>query len=575
MKLSMVFGDKTQPQRLESLDYHIWVVRDFFSKSSNDSTAHTSFTLTNAEDKTRIFETFKPNQTLKIKNILRKNDSPLVITTAPLKFKDFSPRALIRANDDLYRVASLIEILSKEKPTPQTLKDLSHSHRDLLAVKDILNDAITNTSSNDETPLPSVPEKREIKSQPREGILAFVDMPGESVQRTQSAKSAIQHAMGSIAKKKANPATSQKDQLIENLKTLLAHQLDEIYHHPDFQALESTYRGLNILLNHIDFRSSTKLTLFHSPKSNIVDTLQRNIESHSRPSLIVLPFEIETSDDLKTTEALSEIAFQHSILILSSASFDLVKNNLAVNTSNSATTNELIEKWIEIRKKPSADWISLTFNRVLLREAYQGQTSPNNPWSYYETIRAERDYLWGDSSYLLAALIAKSVAETSWPTEIMGRIWRIENLAVRTIRRNSGRNVQSCQEIKQTHDEIIKCADLGFLALASADNSDRVEIVSAPLTSTKELAGRPALPYQLLAARLTEALHDLSQYASSLEKDQQSHYYEKKMLDIIYSSGIGAALSITSNHDSILELDIQMGRSILSGAQIGLSVPIA
>lgn len=46
------------------------------------------------------------------------------------------------------------------------------------------------------------------------------------------------------------------DQMIAELDRLLGKQMDAILHHPDFQALESAWRGLKLLVDRTDFRKT-------------------------------------------------------------------------------------------------------------------------------------------------------------------------------------------------------------------------------------------------------------------------------------------------------------------------------
>src|SRR6476619_611151 len=49
------------------------------------------------------------------------------------------------------------------------------------------------------------------------------------------------------------------DALIAEIDVKLSRQIDEILHHPQFQKLESAWRGLKFLVDRTDFRENIKL----------------------------------------------------------------------------------------------------------------------------------------------------------------------------------------------------------------------------------------------------------------------------------------------------------------------------
>ncbi|WP_198361261.1 type VI secretion system contractile sheath domain-containing protein, partial [Burkholderia ubonensis] len=49
------------------------------------------------------------------------------------------------------------------------------------------------------------------------------------------------------------------DWCLADLDEQLGRQLDAILHHPAFQALESTWRGLQFLVDRTDFRQNVKI----------------------------------------------------------------------------------------------------------------------------------------------------------------------------------------------------------------------------------------------------------------------------------------------------------------------------
>ncbi|MBZ5604676.1 MAG: type VI secretion system contractile sheath large subunit, partial [Acidobacteriia bacterium] len=62
---------------------------------------------------------------------------------------------------------------------------------------------------------------------------------------------------------------------IAHIDHLLSLQLNEVLHHPKFQQLESTWRGIRYLLENSETGVNLKIKLFNSTKKEILRDLQR------------------------------------------------------------------------------------------------------------------------------------------------------------------------------------------------------------------------------------------------------------------------------------------------------------
>src|SRR5260370_31290821 len=60
------------------------------------------------------------------------------------------------------------------------------------------------------------------------------------------------------------------DGMIAEIDRRISRQLDEIMHHPEFQKLESAWRGLKFLVDRTDFRENTKLELLNCSKEDLL-----------------------------------------------------------------------------------------------------------------------------------------------------------------------------------------------------------------------------------------------------------------------------------------------------------------
>lgn len=68
------------------------------------------------------------------------------------------------------------------------------------------------------------------------------------------------------------------DRMIAEIDTKLSQQMDEILHHPDFQALEAAWRGLQLLVERTDFRENIKIELLNVSRQDLLDDFEDSPE---------------------------------------------------------------------------------------------------------------------------------------------------------------------------------------------------------------------------------------------------------------------------------------------------------
>src|SRR6476620_5125836 len=62
---------------------------------------------------------------------------------------------------------------------------------------------------------------------------------------------------------------------IAQIDALISSQLNEVMHHPDFQKLEGTWRGLRYLLNNSETGTQLKIKVFNVSKKDLLKDLQK------------------------------------------------------------------------------------------------------------------------------------------------------------------------------------------------------------------------------------------------------------------------------------------------------------
>ncbi|WP_205919807.1 type VI secretion system contractile sheath domain-containing protein, partial [Pseudomonas viridiflava] len=68
------------------------------------------------------------------------------------------------------------------------------------------------------------------------------------------------------------------DRMITEVDVKLSRQMDEILHHSEFQSLESSWRGLKLLIDRTDFRENIKVEMLSVSKQDLLDDFEDSPE---------------------------------------------------------------------------------------------------------------------------------------------------------------------------------------------------------------------------------------------------------------------------------------------------------
>lgn len=200
----------------------------------------------------------------------------------------------------------------------------------------------------------------------------------------------------------------------------LASRLNATLHHPDFQALEAAWRGVDMLVRRIE--SSEEIGLFVLDVS--LAELQADFVAHEqldqsalfrllrdrKPRLLVGNYTFgHTAADLRTLGGLAEIATRHAVSLVATAAPMLVGcDSFALHPDpddwKAKLPPEAIEVWESLRRSPHAGRVGLAAPRFLLRQPYGKAGDPIDTFPFEELSGepAHESFLWGHSAVLCA-----------------------------------------------------------------------------------------------------------------------------------------------------------------------------
>ena len=334
------------------------------------------------------------------------------------------------------------------------------------------------------------------------------------------------------------------DGYIARIDATISRQLDEILHHPRFQEIESTWRGLKYLVERCDFKANIKVEILDVAKDDLredfeesPDTTQSGLYKHlyvqeydmpgGQPvSAIIANYEFDASaQDIGLLTEVSRVsAATHAPFLASVGAKFFLKDSIdeIPKIHDLATYMDRAEyiRWKGFRESEDARYIGLTLPRFLLRLPYGKDNNPVRAFNYEEQVNAEghENYLWGNSAFAFAANMARSFKENGWCVQIRGPEsgGKVENLPIHLY--DAGRGLQSKipTEILIPETRELEFAELGFIPLSYYKNSDFACFFSAnsaqkpaeyeteEATANSRVNAR--LPYIFLVSRLAHYL---------------------------------------------------------------------
>nr|WP_325248298.1 type VI secretion system contractile sheath large subunit [Amylibacter sp.] len=217
-----------------------------------------------------------------------------------------------------------------------------------------------------------------------------------------------------------------QDSMLAAVDQALGAAMSSILHHPDFQAVESNWRTLDMLARRIETGSHLELVLYdvaveeftadlaaHEDlgDSALYDMLveRPRLNEDQGPLAAVLglyTFE-ETPPHAELLARMSKISAQMD------APFIAAMGAGYLQTKADDLHPMIAKTWAALRETPEAKYIALATPRFLLRMPYGKKTEPVDPFDYEEfnTREGMRSLLMGNPATLVAILLAQTLAQ--------------------------------------------------------------------------------------------------------------------------------------------------------------------
>lgn len=332
---------------------------------------------------------------------------------------------------------------------------------------------------------------------------------------------------------------------IAQLDHLISLQLNEVMHAPEFQQLESSWRGLKYLLSQSETSTMLKIKVLNVSKKELLRDLQRAPE-FDQSALFKKVYEEEygvfggapfgallgdyefskSGQDIELLEKVSQVAAAAHAPFLTAASAEMLNLESFSTLDSPRDLGKIFEsteyaKWKAFRQTEDSRYVALTVPRMLLREPYGNDTVPVEAFHYEERVDGtdHNKYLWGNAAWALGSRVTQAFAQYGWCACIRGveSGGLVEGLPVHNFRTDSGDVAMKCPtEVPITDRREKELADLGFAPLVHCKGTPNaaffsVQSAQKPKAYDKDAATANArisaqLPYIFAVSRFAHYL---------------------------------------------------------------------
>lgn len=272
--------------------------------------------------------------------------------------------------------------------------------------------------------------------------------------RNDLSKSLVQGAVHILAENALKNQSLIQEDVVKTIQSVIAEldqkltiQLNEVLHHPDFQQLEATWRGLSYLVTNSESSRRLKIRVMDIGKSELARTLSNYRGAMWDQSPIFKrvyedefgqfggePFGCLIGDfyfdqsaaDVELLGAMSRIAASAHCPFIGAASPAMMQMDDWSELSNPVelakifTTPDYIA-WNSLRQSADSRYVALTLPRFAARAPYGRRGDQLQAFPFEEDLsRGAQDVVWSNAAYAMGVNINRAFEKYGWCSQIRG-----------------------------------------------------------------------------------------------------------------------------------------------------------
>lgn len=359
--------------------------------------------------------------------------------------------------------------------------------------------------------------------------------------KTERAKEAVETAVTTLAEYVMKGVPIISEDAIQTIQSIIAEidkkltaQVNAIIHHPDFQKLESAWRGLQYLVNNTETDEMLKIRVLNISKKELGKELKKfpGIAFDQSPLFKKIyeaeygqlggePFGCFVADyyfdhnapDVQLLTDVSKICAAAHVPFIAAAAPTVMQMDSWGELANPRDLTKIFQTpeyaaWKSLRESPDSRYLGLAMPRFLGRIPYGAKTSPVDEFDFEEDTEGadSSKYTWCNSAYAMAVNINRSFKLYGWCSRIRGveSGGAVEGLPVHSFPTDDGGVDMKCPtEIAISDRREAELAKNGFMPLIHRKNSDFAAFIGAQsLQKPAEYDDPDATANANLAARL-------------------------------------------------------------------------
>ena len=361
---------------------------------------------------------------------------------------------------------------------------------------------------------------------------------------------------------------------IAQIDHLLSLQLNEILHHPSFQKLEGSWRGLKYLMDNSETGVGLKIRVLNASKKELLRDIEKAPE-FDQSALFKKIYEEEYGvfggapfgalvgdfdfgkhpEDMALLEGMSHIAAQAHAPFVSAASSDLFNLESYLQLDAPRDLAKVFDsteyaKWKSFRQSEDSRYVALALPRTLGRLPYGAETKPIDEFRYEEHVDGtdHSKYLWMNAAYALASKMTQSFALYGMCVAMRGVEGGglVEGLPAHTFSTDEGDVALKCPtEVPITDRREKELADLGFVPLVHCKGTDyaaffSVQSCQKPKVYDTDSANANArlstqIPYIMAVSRFAHYLKAMmrDKIGSFMSRDEASTFLNRWIIKYV------------------------------------------
>ena len=401
--------------------------------------------------------------------------------------------------------------------------------------------------------------------------------------KSDEAKSAVESAVLTLAQQALAQTRLVSTDVINSIEAIIAEldrklteQVNLVLHHPDFQQLESAWRGLHYLVNNTESDEMLKIRVMNVSKNDLGKTLKRfkgtawdqspffkklyeeeygQFGGEPYGCLVGDYYFDQSPPDVELLGEMSKIAAASHAPFIAAASPNLMQMGSWQELANPRDLTKIFQTpeyaaWRSLRESDDARYVGLAMPRFLARQPYGAKTNPVEDFNFEEdTAGADHNkYAWANSAYAMAVNINRSFKLYGWCSRIRGieSGGSVEGLPTHTFPTDDGGVDMKCPtEIAISDRREAELAKNGFMPLVHRKNSDFAAFIGAQslqkpfeyddpdATSNARLAAN--LPYLFATCRFAHYLKCIvrDKVGSFKERDDMSKWLNRWIMNYV------------------------------------------